>query len=48
MAIPTALHTFQVFGNSEKPPRNKGLRGSPLGPSDSAVRAARLCKEETD
>jgi hypothetical protein len=24
----SALHTFQAFGNSEKPPRNNGLRGA--------------------
>src|SRR5258708_40340373 len=24
----SALHTFQSFGNSEKPPRNNGLRGA--------------------
>jgi len=24
----SALHTFQAFGNSEKPPRKNGLRGA--------------------
>jgi hypothetical protein len=24
----SAFHTFQAFGNSEKPPRNNGLRGA--------------------
>jgi hypothetical protein len=24
----SALQTFQAFGNSEKPPRNNGLRGA--------------------
>ena len=24
----SALHTFQAFANSEKPPRNNGLRGA--------------------
>jgi hypothetical protein len=24
----STLHTFQAFGNSEKPPRNNGLRGA--------------------
>ena len=24
----SALHTFQAFGNSEKPPRNNGLLGA--------------------
>jgi len=24
----SALHTFQAFGNSEKPPRNNALRGA--------------------
>ena len=27
-AASPCLHTFQAFGNSEKPPRNNGLRGA--------------------
>jgi hypothetical protein len=46
----SARHTFQAFGNSEKLPRNKSLRGAlavewPRGVS-SMVRAARRCKGE--
>ena len=44
----SALHTFQAFGNSEKSPRNNGLRGALAVECPSTVRAARPCKGEKD